>query len=368
MRLRRYRLFLTLVTVAGAIGIVAVGCETLSNRLTKWNMLGPGAVEDPIRAAGGDAVVFAPSGEDRPLDRSKLAKASPTELVAYYAPVLIQQRVNTAAQKRPYPPEYDLIGQAQLRREANGELKSIVGGEPKVYAIYQKLPIGSGDHVQLTYTAWYPAHPRMKAIDLEEADIDSCVLRVTLDDQNAPVLFETIAACGCFHKAFVEKWVEEAAAKQFGPPESGKKYAVEQTVKGDVDWEVAGLVDEPRDHPRRPVVFLKAGAHKVFGLGTAARLRVPAGADVRRYAVVDYAELYDLPVAGSAERAPFFDLGKGGKVRGAERKERFLFSLIGVDAAGQPRANDQIKLHFDQSTWSDPSIYARFLRLPAGTL
>ena len=70
----------------------------------------------------------------------------------------------------------------------------------------------------------------------------------------------------------------------------------------------------------------------------------------------------------SLSLAPFFDLGKGGKVWGAERKERFIFGLGGVDAAGQPRANDQIKLHFDQSTWGDPTIYVKFLRLPPGTL
>jgi hypothetical protein len=289
-------------------------------------------------------------------------------LVTYYAPVLIQQRADPASQKHPYPPEYDLIGTAQLRRDAKGELKSAIGGEPAVYAIYQKLRIGDSDHVQLTYTAWYPAHPKMKMFDLEEADIDSCVLRVTLGDQNAPILFETIAACGCFHKAFVEKWVEEAAAKQYRVPEQGKKFAVERTVKGDIDWEVAGVVDEPRERPSRPVVFIKAGDHKVMGMGSTARLRVPQGADVRLYAITDYAKLYDVQIENSAERAPFFDLGKGGKVRGAERKERLIFSLIGVDGAGQPRANDQIKLHFDQSTWSDPSIYGKFLRLPPGTL
>ena len=98
---------------------------------------------------------------------------------------------------------------------------------------------------------------------------------------------------------------------------------------------------------------------------TTARLRVPSGADTRRYALTDYADLYSLP-ADNGQRAPFFDTG--GKVRGAERKERFIFSLGGVDSAGQPRANDQIKLHFDQSTWSDQTIYDRFLRLPPGTL
>jgi hypothetical protein len=86
------------------------------------------------------------------------------------------------------------------------------------------------------------------------------------------------------------------------------------------------------------------------------------------YALTEYADLYSVAVAGTQERAPFFDLGNGGKVRGAERKERFIFTLIGVDAAGQPRANDQIKLHFDQSTWGDPTIYGKYLRLPPGVL
>jgi hypothetical protein len=365
MRFHKYRRALGAGFAFVFVTCAGVGCELLSNRLTKWKMLDQSALEDPVKAVGGDAIVFSPT-EDKVVRADKLAKAAPNELVAYYAPVLIQQRVNTNAQRRPYPPEFDLIGTAQLKRDPKIGLKATVGGAPAVYAIYQTVAINGREHVQLTYTAWYPAHPKMKTFDLEEADIDSCVLRVTLDDKNRPILFETIAACGCFHKAFVEKWVEEQAAGQFGAPERGKKFSVERTVKGDVDWEVAGIVDEPRDKPGRPVVFLKAGDHKVMGLGSTARLKVPPGADARKYTLTDYADLYALPL-DNGETAPFFDLGKGGKVRGAERKERFIFSAIGVDSAGQPRANDQIKLHFDQSTWSDPTIYGRFLRLPPGT-
>jgi hypothetical protein len=346
-----------------AVGVASAGCELISNQLTRWKMLDQAALEDPVRAVGGDAVVFTP-GVQAPKSRDELARSSPSELVSYFAPVVIQQRINTRAQAHPYPPEFDLIGTARLRLEGDGEFKAFVAGNSAVYAIYQKVPINGRDHVQLTYTAWYPAHPRMKWLDLEEADVDSCVLRVTLDDHNAPVLCETIAACGCFHKAFVEKWVEDAARTQFGPPEPGKKYAVERTVKGDIDWEVAGIVDDTPARPGRPVVFVKAGDHKVLGVGTTARLRIPTGADIRTYALCDYADLYQIRVDDSQQVAPFFDLGKGGKVRGAERKERFIFSMVGVDGAGQPRANDQIKLHFDQSTWSDASIYSRFLRLP----
>lgn len=356
----------------GALGVVLLlgmaGCQAFSNRLSKWHMLGAEAAENPIQAVGGDGIVFLPREEAPARGRSQLAAAGPQELVAYYAPVFVQQRVNSTAQKHPYPPEYDEIGEARMRREKGVELKAFVAGPPRVYAIYEKHPIDGHDHVQLTYTAWYPAHPRMKLIDLEEADIDSCVVRVTLDGQHAPLFYETIAACGCFHKVFVERWLEDAAAAQYGPPEKGKTYAVERTVKRSIAWEVAGVVEEPRDRPGRPVVFIKAGDHKVLGLGSTARLRVPPGADVRPYELAEYSDLYSLPIEGEGGVAPFFDLNQGGKVYGAQRKERFIFSLIGVDDAGHPRANDQIKMHFDQSTWGDPTIYAKYLRLPDGAL
>jgi hypothetical protein len=358
--------------VALVLGLAVLGCHTfmkgLGDHLAHWQMLGQEALEDPIQAVGGDGIVFVPGPDDKPLTRHQLAAASPEVLVKYYAPIFVQQRINTQAQRHPYPPEYDLIGTAHLRRDVHGKLKSYVAGPPTVYAIFKKLPIEGHEHVQITYTAWYPAHPRMKAIDLEAAEVDSCVLRVTLDAENLPLFYETIAACGCFHKVFVEHWLEDWARTTYGAPEPKKHYCVERAQKDEIDWEVVGLVDEPHDQPRRPVVFLKAGEHKILGLGSAARLRVPAKAEKHPYEMTSYADLYAIAIDGCSETAPFFDMENGGKVRGAERKEKFLFALAHVDAAGQPRADDQIKMHFDQSTWGDPTIYAKYLRLPPGTL
>jgi hypothetical protein len=354
-------------------GLAVCSCQAIKQRfsdhLTHWNMLGQEALEDPIKAVGGDGLVFTPDQNSPPLSRQQLAAASPEALVSYYAPIFVQQRVDTQAQKYPYPPEYDRIGEAHLRRETNGQLKSYVAGSPVVYAIMKKLPIDGREHVQLTYTAWYPAHPRMKAIDLEEAEIDSCVLRITLDSDNAPLFYETIAACGCFHKVFVERWVEEASRQTFGAPEKDKQFCVERAVENAISWEVAGVVDEPREQPCRPVVFLKAGDHKVIGMGSAARLRVPPTAEQHPYTMTSYANLYTIPIDGSGEQTAFFDMDHGGKVRGAERKkEKFFLSLVGVDSAGQPRADDQIKMHFDETTWGDPTIYRKYLRLPPGSL
>jgi hypothetical protein len=368
-RIVRYLKLASLVPLVAVLTIL--GCQAMlekfSQHLTKWDMLKDEALDDPFKAVGGDGVLFVPNEDTPALSRGQLVSATPAQLVSYYAPIFVQQRVDSQAKKYPYPPEYDLIGEARLRREPGGKLKSYVAGPPRVYALVKQLPIEGQPHIQLTYTAWYPAHPRMKAVDLEEADIDSCVLRITLDADNAPLFYETIAACGCFHKVFVERWIEDAARRSFGPPEPDKRYCVERTVKDAIDWEVAGLVDEPRDRPRRPVVFLKAGDHRVIGMGSAARLRIPPAAAPLRYELASYGDLYHVVVDATNEQAGFFDMDDGGKVRGGERrKERFLMTFIGVDDAGRPRADDQIKLHFDQASWNDPTIYGKYLRLPPG--
>src|SRR5579862_1788031 len=112
------------------------GCQTvmngLSQKLTHWKMLDDKALDDPIQAVGGDGIVFVP-GEDRsPMTRQQLAKATPELLVAYYSPIFVQQKVDTKAQKYPYPAEYDMIGEAKLKREADGKLTSYVAGSSKV--------------------------------------------------------------------------------------------------------------------------------------------------------------------------------------------------------------------------------------------
>src|SRR5580700_10286228 len=78
-------------------GLVLCGCQAirqgLSDQLTHWNMLGQEALEDPIKAVGGDGLVFTPDKDSPPLSRKQLASADPATLVNYYTPVFVQQRV-----------------------------------------------------------------------------------------------------------------------------------------------------------------------------------------------------------------------------------------------------------------------------------
>src|SRR5262249_54547734 len=121
------------------------GCQAISDRLSRWEMLGPEALQDPVKAVGGDAIVFQSRAEGRPRDPISLAAATPQEFVSNYAPVFFQQRVNTASLPHPYPKDYDEIGEAGLRRDSRGELEAFVAGAPKVYALYEKRRLGQND-------------------------------------------------------------------------------------------------------------------------------------------------------------------------------------------------------------------------------
>ncbi len=238
-----------------------------------------------------------------------------------------------------------------------------------MYGIFDRRKIGQRQHVQLTYTVWYPRHPRTKRFDIEPGLVDSGVVRITLDEQNRPLLYETVLACGCYHKVFVEKRVEDLSREYFGPPVGNKQYSVARPIPFQFDFEVAGLVDSPYQTPAPPVVFVSSGEHKVLGLHSSAGLRWPQqdGAVVR-YRLADYRELSARPVVHEGQVHSMFDSSDDQQVLGAQRLERFVFAAIGTGDAGHPRRNDKILLHFDQSAWMDPDLFSRYLRIPPGLL
>lgn len=55
------------------LGVALCGCQgvlkKVSDRLARWDMLGDDALEDPIKAVGGDGVLFMSAQQERPLSR-----------------------------------------------------------------------------------------------------------------------------------------------------------------------------------------------------------------------------------------------------------------------------------------------------------
>jgi hypothetical protein len=336
-----------------------------------WPMLDEQAVRDPIGALDGAAIVYAPSYAQGPVPVQALANATPEQLAVYYAPTLVQGLQPNGVHDFNWPVENDFIGRPHLRIDVDGKLKTVIDtNQPTVYFLTDRRRLGQQDHKQLTYVVWYPAHPRTKTFDIEPADIDSGVVRITLGRDNRPLFYETSLACGCYHKVFAEAWVENAARQSYGPPLKGKKFALERNAPMKTDWEVAGVVNSPSGHVAPPVVFASTGEHRVQGLFSSVGFVPPSDPIMSRtYRLAPYFELLQVPVAGTEQFSTIFDETNDHQVYGADRTlEKYIFVWIGTDDAGHPRRNDEILLHFDQSHWMDPGIYERYLRLPAGVL
>lgn len=334
-----------------------------------WPMLKQSALNDPLSAVDGTGQIFT-SLASRNISGGDVAQATDSELLAFYAPVIVQQYKPASEKGYAYEHEVDLFGSPFLERLPNGKLQTRIDSkQPTVYGIFDRRKIGRRPHVQLTYTVWYRRHPRTKRFDIEPGLVDSGVVRITLDQQNRPLLYETVLACGCYHKVFVEKRVENASRQYFGPPVDDKEYSVAKSIPFRFDFEVAGLVDTPYEAPAPPVVFVSSGEHKVLGLHSSGSLNWPEqhGAVVS-YRLADYRELSALPIANEGKVHSMFNSRNDQQVLGAQRLERFIFAAVGTDDAGHPRRNDQILLHFDQSAWMDPNLFFRYLRLPPNIL
>jgi hypothetical protein len=335
-----------------------------------WPMLPVTAVHAPLEAIEGRGTVYMPPSANENWSAAQVASASPDQLLSYYSPILVQQQGTKTGEKYLWSPEDDSIGKATLSYNEKGLLVTQIDtSQPTVYGFAKQSLLGTAQHTQLTYVVWYPRHPRTKLVDIEAAPIDSGVLRITLDGQNQPVFYESVLACGCYHKVFAESWVETATAQAYGPPESGKHFSLEKNSSMKLDWEVAGLVETPRAKPTRPVIFVSAGEHRNIGLHSAASFNwASAGGRVRPYRLAPYYELTTASIAGTGQQASIFNAENDQQVLGADRLEKYIFMWIGTDDAGHPRRDDEILLHFDQAHWNDPANYNNYLRLPPGLL
>ncbi|RJP40417.1 MAG: hypothetical protein C4547_02875 [Phycisphaerales bacterium] len=355
-------------------------------------------------------------------------------LLAALAPVIVQERIDPAAGGRasacpscagaalaggdarpqaPYDPDIDRIGTVRLA--GAGDEVCIDTEQPSVYAHARHTWVRGRRLVQLTYTYWFPAHPKLKRFDPEEGRIEGAVLRITLDPTGRPMLFETVLCCGCYHRCYPADYVERAACARYGRPEKGKTWCVERDVPGRMDWIVPETVEVVSAHPGHPILFSRAGYHGPAGITfDSSVLESRTVLQRRGYALRCYDELEQLPIGGEDRSAvrparfssseprasaradspiadrPLNGLGESmhaargfreasggsrrvgsmfqanGLVRGAERLEGKLLAGTGMLSAGQPRQRGTQLLHWDQYDFDDPHLLERCLRLPEG--
>lgn len=278
------------------------------------------------------------------------------ELLQRYAPIIVQQRVDDP----PYDPSIDLFGRVAAERV---DAVRIDTSQPVVYAYSRTVWIHGEARTQLVYTHWYPAHPAIKgAMDPEAGAVEGVTLRITLDRDDRPLLYETVLNCGCYHRVYPTQRLEQAAAEQYGEPEGGKRLAIERSLPGRIDMVVPKVVADGHTGAR-PIIRCSAGGHLIIDVSHDDDAHRDESVMEQAYALRPYDELERLPLPGGGVTSMFAD---NGLVHGAGRLEGVFFTPIGILSAGQPRQRGTQLIHWDQWDFDDAELFDKTLRMPKG--
>lgn len=164
---------------------------------------------------------------------------------------------------------------------------------------------------QLVYTIWFSERPPASSGDILAGKLDGVVIRVTLGADGAPLIYDTIHPCGCYHMFF-----PTARVKPLPAPSGLEEWAF-------VPAELPAL-----GAAQRIVVRIASRNHYVSGI------RPDAGGGGTVYQFANDDDLRALPTADHATHSVF---GPDGIVPGTARGERFLFWPMGIDNSGAMR-------------------------------
>ncbi|MBI3375527.1 MAG: hypothetical protein HY017_27740 [Betaproteobacteria bacterium] len=222
------------------------------------------------------------------------------QLLAAHAPVLEVQTTG----------DYDRLGRPRF--DARG-LPSVDISRPVLFGRVAWTRYGDQTLVQLAYTGWFPERPAEGSIDLLGGALDGVVWRVTLGPDGAPLVYDTIHPCGCYHMFFPTSRAEPREA-----PDPQDEWAFVPASLG----------------------VLPAGTRIRIRIATRTHYLIDVAADdsgsasAMRYILADENGLRVLPLPGGGTRSLY---GPDGLVAGSERLERFLFWPMGVPSAGTMR-------------------------------
>jgi hypothetical protein len=206
--------------------------------------------------------------------------------------------------------DYDRFGLLRWRRDA--AMPQVDPAEAAVYVQPAYTRYGENVLLQLVYTIWFPERPPRGEFDLLAGKLDGLVWRVTLAPDGAPLIYDSIHPCGCYHMFF-----PTPRARPLPAPDPLEEWAfVPQTLP---------LVGEGE----RPVVRIASATHYIEGVSL-----VRGSDSVVRYVLHSYHELRSMPRMGDGARSAF---GVNGVIAGSERAERFLFWPMGIASPGAMR-------------------------------
>ena len=314
--------------------------------------------EKPVIGDFRNATRYLPPGQ-------VLVETNPTRmddesLLRYYAPAIAVEH----KEKVSYDPKADRFGKVVM---SGADVKSaqplIDVDSPTVYTYVESHQISGQVVKQLVYNFWFPERPKLKGgFDPEVGSTQGAIIRISLNADNRPVLYENVSSCGCYYKIFPSEHLEAMAASQYGLPLKRKKFSLENDVPRKIDAHIPNVVRQGE----KPLIIASytAGAHDIASVEPyAGDDSENAGTErTMHYRLMPYEALESLPFNGAT--ISMFD--EDGLVRNADRPEATLLAASGIYHAGTPRQRGTLMIYFDQADFDDPELLNHYLRLPVG--
>jgi hypothetical protein len=208
----------------------------------------------------------------------------------------------------------DRIGSLRWRDAAAlGEAPLVDITRPSIYRRISHTRVNGRTYAQLVYSVWFPSRPREQLFDLLSGALDSVIWRVTLDDDGAPLIYDSIHGCGCYHLFF-----PTSRLKLKPPPEAN------------TEWAFVPKNAPPLMPSQRIVLQIAATSHYIVGVNK----NDNNNAETKILQWRDDEELRALPTNDGTTRSIF---QPDGLVAGTERGERFLFWPMGISSPGAMR-------------------------------
>jgi len=134
------------------------------------------------------------------------------------------------------------------------------GNKPRVRLLRSEVELNGVTHPQLTYSWEYG-----KTTTGSPALRPERFLRMTLDSRGYPAVYEIYTEEGRLGNLHVSLALEQAAAREYGPPLPGRKYSVETARRDSGEAGLSGVVEEPPE-ALGPLVYLDSPGREIVAL------------------------------------------------------------------------------------------------------
>ena len=312
---------------------------------------------DPHIPAFSERTVFYPEGESKNIDPALLL--DDWSLLEYYAPIFVLEKASDPT----YDPEIDRFGVVWMDgSDINDATPMVDTGKPTVYAYVDLKKYGDDVIRQLVYTRWHPEHPKLRKFDPEAGHMDGWTLRISLNKDNRPLLFDSVANCGCYYKVFPTERLEKWSREEYPEKLDGKSFHLENKIPGKIDVVIPELLSFQDNPSQKSVAYYSAGKHHLETIRPVGKME-PADLEAPQ-------EFYQLQPYDNLENLPFHDyhislFDENGLVRKADRLECTLLAPSGLFHAGHPRQRNTQLIYFDQAPFDDHRLFETYMRLPA---